>query len=243
MTGAAAFSKSVLRRWSPSIIKSALMTSVSKLTSCFILLLIYALERKRTNTYRVMFFYHSSATTYSNTRKPPTNSSNYFGNPHDMGAGEINPLRALNPGLVFETTAKDYLLFLCYYGYSQRNIRSMSKTNFSCPRNATEDPISNINYPSISIKMLNKHQGAKVIRRTVTNMGSLNATYTARVIAPEALVVKVFPNKLVFAEGIKRMSYEVSFYGKEAHSGYNLGSLTWLDGRHYVHNIFAVNVE
>lgn len=52
--------------------------------------------------------------------------------------------------------------------------------------------------------------------------------------APEGLVVQVFPNKLVFAEVLKSMSYEVSFYEKEDHGGYNFGSITWLDGRHYM---------
>ena len=184
-----------------------------------------------------------SATTYNNLRKPLTNSSNFFANAHEMGVGEINPLRALNPGLVFETKLEDYIRFLCYYGYSKKNIRSMSKTNFNCPRNSSEDLISNINYPSISIKTLSRQQKAKVVTRTVTNVGSFNATYTAKVHAPEGLVVKVTPNKLVFSEGVQRMSYQVSFYGKDAGGGYNFGSLTWLDGRHYVHTVFAVNVK
>lgn len=180
---------------------------------------------------------------YNNMRKPLTNSSNYLANPHEMGVGEINPLRALNPGLVFETNLKDYIRFLCFYGYTQKNIRSMSKTNFGCPRNSSESLISNINYPSISIRNLNRRQKPKVIRRTATNVGSPNATYIAKVHAPEGLVVKVFPNKLVFAEGVKKISYKVSFYGKEAHGGYNFGSLTWIDGRHYVRTVFAVNVK
>ncbi|KAH1148437.1 hypothetical protein GYH30_043177 [Glycine max] len=185
----------------------------------------------------------TTATNYNNLRKPLTNSSNSIADPHEMGVGEINPLRALNPGLVFETDVEDYLRFLCYFGYSQKIIRSMSKTNVNCPKNSSEGLISNVNYPSISISTLKKQQKAKVITRKVTNVGSLNATYTAKVLAPEGLVVKVIPNKLVFSEGVQRMTYKVSFYGKEARSGYNFGSLTWLDGHHYVHTVFAVKVE
>ncbi|TKY68426.1 CO(2)-response secreted protease [Spatholobus suberectus] len=210
VTGATAFIKSVHEKWSPSMIKSALMTT---------------------------------ATNYNNLRKPLTNSSNYLANPHEMGVGEINPLRALNPGLVFETELEEYLRFLCYFGYSKKNIRAMSKTNFNCPRNSSEDLISNINYPSISVSTLKRKQKAKVITRTVTNVGSLNATYTAKVRVPKGLVVKVIPNTLVFSEGVQRMTYKVSFYGKEANGGYNFGSLTWLDGHHYVHTVFSVKVE
>lgn len=213
----------------------------SQITLIFSRLCI-ALGTMRSDTYAVLFFLFS-ATAYNNMRKSLTNSSNYLANPHEMGVGEINPLRALYPGLVFETDMEDYLRFLCYYGYSQKNIRSMSKRNFSCPKNSTKDLISNLNYPSISIKGLNRHQKAKVIRRTVTNVGPLNSTYIAKVNAPVGLIVKVFPDKLFFSETVKKLSYKVSFYGKEAHSGYNYGSLIWLDGRHYVQTVFAVHVE
>ncbi|XP_027353718.1 CO(2)-response secreted protease-like [Abrus precatorius] len=209
VTGAAAFIKSVHKEWSPSMIKSALMTT---------------------------------ATNYNNLKKPVTNSSNYFANPHEMGVGQINPLRALNPGLVFETNAEDYIRFLCYYGYSKKNIRSMSKTNFNCPRNSSEDLIPNINYPSISIKALRQPK-AIVITRTLTNVGHLNATYTAKVRAPEGLLVNVIPNKLLFSEGVQKITYKVSFNAKDARGGYNFGTLTWLDGQHYVHTVFAVKIE
>ncbi|XP_058744207.1 CO(2)-response secreted protease-like [Vicia villosa] len=209
VTGAAAFIKSVHGRWSPSMIKSALMTT---------------------------------ATTYNNMKKPVTNSSNYIANPHEMGVGEINPLKALNPGLVFETNIQDYIRFLCYYGNSKKIISSISKTNVTCPK-ASQDLISNINYPSISIQALKRNQKVKVITRTVTNVGAFNATYVAKVHAPEGMVVNVFPNKLVFSENVERITYKVSFYAKEAHGGYNFGSITWLDGRHYVHTVFAVKVE
>ena len=104
--------------------------------------------------YAALFLFHFSATNYNNLRKPLTNSSNSIADPHEMGVGEINPLRALNPGLVFETDVEDYLRFLCYFGYSQKIIRSMSKTNFNCPKNSSEGLISNVNYPSISISTL-----------------------------------------------------------------------------------------
>lgn len=176
--------------------------------------------------------------------KPLTNNSGSFASPHETGVGEIKPLKALNPGLVFETETKDYLRFLCYFGYSERNIRSMSKyTNFNCPRNSIDNLISNINYPSISISKLDRHSAAKIVKRTVTNVGLQNVTYISRVNAPSGLAVKVLPQKLVFVKGVKRISFRVSFYGKEAAGGYNFGSITWSDNRHSVQMIFAVNVQ
>ncbi|KAF2300872.1 hypothetical protein P3X46_001691 [Hevea brasiliensis] len=185
----------------------------------------------------------TTATVYNNLGKPLTNSSHSNSNPHEMGVGEINPLKALNPGLVFETITEDYLQFLCYFGYSEKKIRSMANKNFNCPRISFEKLISNINYPSISISKLDRHQAAQTIKRSVTNVGSPNATYIARVQAPEGLVVKVLPKKLVFKEGLSRISFNVSFNGRMAPSGYNFGSVTWVDGSHSVHLVFTVNVE
>lgn len=183
-----------------------------------------------------------AATLDNNMGKTLTNSSEFPSNPHEMGVGEISPYRALHPGLVFETTSEDYLDFLCYYGYSEKNIKAMSKTNFNCPKDSVDELISNINYPSISISKLDKHGSVKTIRRTVTNVGPTNSTYIASIHSPPGLIVKVDPEKIMFDGSTKRVSYNVSFYGKEAPSGYNFGSLTWSDGRHQVRTVFSANV-
>ncbi|KAK2634528.1 hypothetical protein Ddye_029320 [Dipteronia dyeriana] len=172
------------------------------------------------------------------------NTGNYV-NRHEMGVGEISPLKALNPGLVFETPIKDYFKFLCYFGYSEKTIRSVTNKNFNCPNISNDKLISSINYPSISISNLDRHrEGVRSIRRTVTNVRSPNATYIARVHAPSGLLVKVIPEKIAFSETIKRVSFKVAFYSKhEASSGYKFGSITWLDGLHSVRMVFAVSVE
>ncbi|KAL7209373.1 hypothetical protein ACSBR1_030995 [Camellia fascicularis] len=181
----------------------------------------------------------------NNIGRPLTNSSNQIANPLEMGVGEINPIKALNPGLVFETTLKDYLNFLCYYGISQKMIRLISKTNFICPKDSNQDLISNINYPSISIGKLNRLQGFKIVERTITNVGSPNSSYVSSIDAPPGLVVKVSPKNIDFAKAAStRASFKISFQGKEeASRGYKFGAITWSDGRHDVRIVFAVNIE
>lgn len=211
VTGAAAFIKSVHPGWSPSMIKSALMTT---------------------------------ATLRDNTGRASRNNSGYTANPHEMGVGEISLFRALNPGLVLETTAIDYLQFLCYYNYSKKTIRSIAKTNFSCPRNSSPSLISNINYPSISIGSLDRSRAVQTIQRTLTNVGSPNTTYLAHVQTSNRLIVKVSPKKIAFKEGTRKVSFKASFHAHEAPVGYNFGSITWTDGEeHSVRIVFAVNVE
>ncbi|KAK1281189.1 Subtilisin-like protease [Acorus gramineus] len=209
VSGAAAFVKSARPGWTPSMIKSALMTTAS---------------------------------TSNNVGKPITNSSNGGATPLDMGAGEINPIRALDPGLVFETTTMDHLLFLCYYGYKDQLISSISGVNFSCPNNSSDALISDINYPSISIANLDGRQSARTISRTVTNVGPESAAYVASVNVMNGLMVKVSPERLVFSRGSKMATFQVSFDGKGAKKGYGFGSVTWSDGVRYVRLAFAVNV-
>ncbi|XVE95758.1 hypothetical protein REPUB_Repub02eG0127200 [Reevesia pubescens] len=185
----------------------------------------------------------TTATVYDNMGKPLTNSSGSFANPHEMGVGEISPFKALKPGLVFETTTEDYLQFLCYNGTPEKIIRSMSKTNFKCPRNSSDNLISSINYPSISICRLDKLRGFRTIKRSATNVGLPNVTYIATVHAPSGLKVKVLPKMITFSENVRRSPFKVSFDGREASTGYNFGSLTWSGGPYSVRMVFAVNVE
>lgn len=185
----------------------------------------------------------TTATFFNNEGKPLMNSSRSLANPHEIGVGEISPYRALHPGLVFETTRKDYLKFLCYLGYSQKNISSMAGSEFHCPENSGDELVSDVNYPSISIGSLNRHGLARVVTRTVTNVGPANSTYVASVDSPTGLIVEVSPSKIDFRPNARRVSYNVSFQGKEAPGGYNFGSLTWSDGGHSVRTVFAVNVE
>ncbi|TVU22703.1 hypothetical protein EJB05_32420, partial [Eragrostis curvula] len=90
VAGGAAFVKSAHPGWTPSMVRSALMTT---------------------------------ATTTNNLGRPVASSTGSAATGHDMGAGETSPLRALSPGLVFDTTLHDYLNFLCSYGYKEGLVR------------------------------------------------------------------------------------------------------------------------
>ncbi|GAB2218880.1 hypothetical protein Drorol1_Dr00002112 [Drosera rotundifolia] len=209
VTGAAAYIKSRHHHWTPSMIKSALMTT---------------------------------ATTVDNTGRAFTNSSGYFGNPHETGVGEINPIKALDPGLVFPTMTYDYLRFLCYCGYSEKNIQLLSSTEiFTCPKVSSNSLITNINYPSISIAKLKRNHAVKVTRYAI-NVGPADATYEATLQTPQGLRVHVSPKKLIFQKGLTGATFNVSFHGKGAAKGYNFGSITWFDGLHTVKIVFAINI-
>lgn len=170
-----------------------------------------------------------------------TNSSGEMANPHETGVGEISPVKALNPGLVFPTTEEDYFHFLCNCGYGEKILRSMSSTMFRCPRVSLDKLISNINYPSISVGELKRDHVLRV-NRHVINVGSSNSTYFATIRAPDGLSVRIFPRNLDFNNNSTTASFNISFLGKQAQKGYNYGSITWFDGVHSVRIVFAVNI-
>lgn len=219
VAGAAAFVKSAHPGWSPSMIRSALMTT---------------------------------ATTRNNLGQAVASSTGAAATGHDMGAGEISPLRALSPGLVFDTTTRDYLNFLCYYGYKEQLVRKLAGAGaagaaFACPRGAPSPDLiaSGVNYPSISVPRLLAGRTATV-SRVAMNVGPPNATYAAAVEAPPGLAVKVSPERLVFSSRWTTAAYQVSFEiagaGAGASKGYVHGAVTWSDGAHSVRTPFAVNV-
>nr|CAB3476921.1 unnamed protein product [Digitaria exilis] len=216
VAGAAAFVKSAHPGWTPSTIRSALMTT---------------------------------ATTRNNLGKPVATSNGAAATGHDMGAGEMSPLRALSPGLVFDTSTEDYLNFLCYYGYKEQVVRKVSgDARFSCPAGApSPDQIAAaVNYPSISVPRLQRgKKPAVTVTRTAINVGASKARYAAAVEAPPGVEVRVSPDRLVFSERWTTARYEVTFdvaEGAGVSKGYAHGAVTWSDGAHSVRTPFAVNV-
>eukprot|EP01018_Ginkgo_biloba_P019103 Gb_39463 [translate_table: standard] len=186
----------------------------------------------------------TTATTMNNMGKPMTNDSDILATPFDFGAGEANPLRALDPGLVYETTSDDYFVFLCNYGLDSNQIKTIAgNESYNCPSGAKTDQISNMNYPTIAISKLDLN-GNKTVSRAVTNVGSdQDSVYKVAVDAPRGLNVKVSPDNLQFSKTSNKLSFNVVFTASNvATKGYTFGSITWTDGKHNVRTPFAVNV-
>ena len=80
---------------------------------------------------------------------------------------------AADPGLVYDATYKDYLLFLCSNGF--KNV----DPSFKCPK--IPPPPNALNYPSVAIPNLN---GTVTIKRSVTNVGSSKSIYFASIRPP-----------------------------------------------------------
>jgi subtilisin family serine protease len=149
--------------------------------------------------------------------------------PFDFGGGHIDPLPAVDPGLVYDASFQDYLRFLCGNG-------DLNPTGPTCTSAGSIDP-SDLNLATIGIGEL---AGVQTVTRTVTNVGPAG-TYTVNVDAPQGIVVEVTPDVLTLATGASA-SYEVTFTtdADAAFDEWTFGSLTWSDGAHVARSPLAV---
>ncbi|KAK1643337.1 hypothetical protein QYE76_061142 [Lolium multiflorum] len=163
-----------------------------------------------------------------------------------MGAGLVNPTRALDPGLVYDLAPADYIPYVCGLGYEEnfvKDIIAQPMMNVSC---ATAGKVEgkDLNYPSI-MATLTPAAPEVVVRRTVTNIGDPLAVYTAEVVAPKGVAVEVVPNVLGFGVMLRRSEFTVKLRrGPDAatNGGTAEGSLRWVsrNGKYSVRSPIAI---
>ncbi|ONK72620.1 uncharacterized protein A4U43_C04F21300 [Asparagus officinalis] len=113
---------------------------------------------------------------------------------------------------------------------------------FHCPKNSSVDLISNLNYPSISISKFRGKESKTVSRIVTNVDEEEGTTYVATVNSPPGLDVKVVPDKLQFTKNVKKLSYQVAFSASSSSlKGDLFGSVTWSDGTHKVRSPFVVS--
>ncbi|KAG5097860.1 hypothetical protein JHK82_047714 [Glycine max] len=168
----------------------------------------------------------------SATGKPST--------PFDHGSGHVDPVAALNPGLVYDLTVDDYLGFLCALNYSAAEISTLAKRKFQCDA-GKQYSVTDLNYPSFAV--LFESSGSVVKHtRTLTNVGPAG-TYKASVTSDTASVkISVEPQVLSFKENEKK-TFTVTFSssGSPQHTENAFGRVEWSDGKHLVGSPISVN--
>jgi subtilisin family serine protease len=145
-------------------------------------------------------------------------------NPFGAGSGQVQPNKAVNPGLVYEAGFGDYLSFLKGQGLIGNAVPAIDA--------------SDLNQPSLSVGDL---AGVQTLTRTVTNVGGAAASYTATVVAPAGFTVNVNPASFNIAAG-GTQQYTVTITRTDAAplNTYRFGSLTWSDGSHSVKSPIVV---
>lgn len=126
-----------------------------------------------------------------------------------MGAGQIDPNRALDPGLIYDTTPQDYVNFMCSMNFTRKQVLAITRSkDYRCSELSYD-----LNYPSFitfydgeSARILERE-----FRRTVTNVGNGASKYNVTVNAPEGSIIKVTPESLVFGKKNEK-SYLLPFF-------------------------------
>ncbi|AES82812.1 subtilisin-like serine protease [Medicago truncatula] len=178
-----------------------------------------------------------------NTKELITDIGNGYrpASPLALGAGHINPNRALDPGLVYDAGKQDYVNLLCALNFTQKNIAAITRSSF----NNCSNPSLDLNYPSFISFFNNASVKSKVItqefQRTVTNVGEEPTIYVANITPIEGFHVSVIPNKLVFKEKNEKVAYKLRIEGpKMEENKVVFGYLTWTDSKHNVRSPIVV---
>ncbi|KFK42754.1 hypothetical protein AALP_AA1G035200 [Arabis alpina] len=158
-----------------------------------------------------------------------------------IGAGHVNPRKAINPGLVYNIQPVDYITYLCTLGFTRSDILAITHKNVSCSGILRKNPGFSLNYPSISV-IFKRGKTMEMITRRVTNVGSPNAIYSVNVKAPEGIKVTVKPKRLVFKHADQTLSYRVWFVMKKRNRGEKVasfaqGQLTWVNSRNLIQRV------
>lgn len=68
-----------------------------------------------------------------------------------IGAGHVNPSRVLDPGLVYDIKADEYVAHLCTLGYTRSDIFIIAHRRVNCHETLLKNRDFSLNYPSISV--------------------------------------------------------------------------------------------
>ncbi len=152
--------------------------------------------------------------------------------PFEVGAGHIDPNRAIDPGLVYDSDLLDHAAFLCglrYTPFADEECNELALAGYSFePRE--------LNLPSFSLSRL--ITGDTIVRR-VTNVGP-PATYVAETEAPLGMRISVEPQSLSLGTG-ESATFTLAFTKDDAATDeWAFGELAWTDGSRRVASPIAV---
>ncbi|XP_021894461.1 LOW QUALITY PROTEIN: subtilisin-like protease SBT4.5 [Carica papaya] len=194
VSGAAAYVKSFHPDWSPSAIKSALMTTAWKMT-----------RFKNADAEFALWIW------------------------------AYQSLQAVDPGLIYEAGKEDYIKILCSSGYNSSQIKQLAGDNSTCKRADHKSLVSNLNYPSMAIKIAEPRKPFRIVfHRTVTNVGRTNTTYKAVISLNPNVNFKVVPRVLSFKSLNQKKSFKVKVSANKLKKPVH-ESLVWFDN--FGHNV------
>ncbi|XP_021832758.1 subtilisin-like protease SBT4.10 [Prunus avium] len=156
------------------------------------------------------------------------------------GSGHINPVTALDPGLVYETSEDDHIKLLCSF-LDDARVKLISGENSSCPKGSEKGSPKDFNYPSLAAVVKPVTSFTINFNRTVKNVGLANSTYKAKILPDSKVDIKVVPQVLSFKSLNEEKTFTVTVVAKGLPDGSHASaSLVWYDGTHRVRSPILV---
>lgn len=198
IAGIAALIKQKHPRWSPAAITSAMMTTAQTTD-------------------------HSGSPILAQLTNQLAPAS-----PFDLGAGSINPARALDPGLVFNAHFEHYVQFLCAVpGVDDDSVRRATGTGCPTKRRAW---CSDLNTASLTISNL---VGSRTVIRRVTNVSRRNEVYRVTVRQPLGVNITVSP-QIFWIRGNSSRHLTIVVRAIKAMRSYTFGEMVLHGSRQHV---------
>ncbi|XWS45260.1 hypothetical protein CRYUN_Cryun15aG0121100 [Craigia yunnanensis] len=165
----------------------------------------------------------TTANLLDNTLSPIKDVSTYNlpASPLDIGAGHINPAKALDPGLV--------------------------KSSYNCKSRSLDLNYPSFIAFFYDEHSTSNEKVVQEFRRTVTNVGKEGMDYTAKLTGMDGIKVRVEPQKLIFKQRYEKQSYKLSLEGPRLlKTEVIFGYLSWVDddGKYMVRSpIVATSIK
>ncbi|XP_022957349.1 cucumisin-like [Cucurbita moschata] len=176
------------------------------------------------------------------TTASPMNASLHSQAEFAYGAGHVNPLKAVNPGLVYDADENEYVKFLCGQGYDTAMVRRITGDNSACT-SGNIGRVWDLNLPSFALSVA---AGSKALNqyftRTLTNVASSGSTYRATISAPKGLRITVNPCVLSFNRIGERKSFNLTVGGTVSRRLVS-ACLVWSDGVHSVRSPITISTS
>lgn len=151
--------------------------------------------------------------------------------PLAMGAGQLNPNKALNPGLIYDAGVEDYMTYLCQLNMTNNQIQTITRRPLVCPANISSS--FQLNYPSFIAQFNETSEQVQKMFRTVTNVEDSAAVYHASVTPIKGFKIQIVPQKLSFKCKNEKKDF-IMIISKQARStttaddGTKFGHLSWV---------------
>ncbi|KAK7366814.1 hypothetical protein VNO80_08812 [Phaseolus coccineus] len=146
------------------------------------------------------------------------------------GAGHVDPLKANDPGLVYDIEPNDYIPYLCGLNYTGKEVGLILNQNVDCSQ-VKSIPEAQLNYPSFSIRLGSTSQ---FYTRTLTNVGAANVNYNVEIEAPLGVGLSISPAEITFTEMKQKVTYSVGFFPEDKRNRgnhpFSQGSIRWVSG-------------